>query len=61
MEQTLSVPLSEGQLYFAMILQTFLILWFIAFPIILIRKLNYLIAIIEDKTLSENESDSESE
>ncbi|MBP9853465.1 MAG: hypothetical protein KBD53_01200 [Candidatus Omnitrophica bacterium] len=59
MEQTMNVPLSEGQLYFAMALQTFLILWFIIFPVILIRKLNYLIALIEDKSFPENESPSE--
>lgn len=55
----MSVPLTEGQLYFAMILQTFLLMWFIVFPIVLIRKLNYLIAIIEDRLSPENESQTE--
>ncbi len=59
MEHTMSVPLTEGQLYFAMILQTFLLMWFIVFPIVLIRKLNYLIAIIEDRLSPENESQTE--
>lgn len=59
MEHTMNVPLTEGQLYFAMVLQTFLLVWFIVFPIILIRKINYLIAIIEDKFYPENESQSE--
>ncbi|MCA9393290.1 MAG: hypothetical protein H6756_07730 [Candidatus Omnitrophica bacterium] len=59
MESTLNVPLSEGQLFLAMILQTCLLVWFIVFPIILIRKLNYLIAMIEDKFYPENESPSE--
>lgn len=59
MEQSISVPLSEGQLYMAMILQTCLLVWFIMFPIILIRKLNYLIAMLEDKFYPENESPSE--
>lgn len=59
MEHTMSVPLTEGQLYFAMILQTFLLVWFIVFPIVLIRKLNYLIAVIEEKFFPENETPSE--
>jgi hypothetical protein len=59
MEHTMNVPLTEGQLYFAMVLQTFLLVWFIVFPIILIRKINYLIAMIEDKLYPENESQSE--
>ncbi len=59
MEHTMNVPLTEGQLYFAMVLQTFLLVWFIVFPIILIRKINYLIAMIEDKFYPENESQSE--
>lgn len=59
METSLNVPLSESQLFLAMILQTCLLVWFIVFPIILIRKLNYLIAMIEDKFYPDNESPTE--
>lgn len=59
MEHTMSVPLTEGQLYFAMVLQTFLLVWFIVFPIVLIRKINYLIAMIEEKFYPDNEPESE--
>ena len=59
METAINVPMTEGQLFLAMILQTCLLVWFIVFPIILIRKLNYLIAMIEDKFYPENESASE--
>lgn len=59
MESSLSVPLTEGQVFIAMILQLSLLIWFIVFPIILIRKLNYLIAILEDKLYPDNESPTE--
>lgn len=59
MESSLSVPLSEGQLLVAMVLQMTLLIWFIVFPIVLIRKLNYLISIIEDKFYPENEPSNE--
>ncbi len=59
MESSLNVPLTEGQLLLAMILQMSLLIWFIVFPIILIRKLNYLIAMLEDKFYPDNDSPSE--
>ena len=46
MENSMNVSFSQGQLLFAMAFQ----IWMIVFPIILIRKLNYLIALMQDRS-----------
>lgn len=46
MESSMNVSFSQGQILFAMAFQ----IWMIVFPIILIRKLNYLIVLMQDRS-----------
>ena len=54
MENAISVTLSPLQVLLSLAFQ----IWMIVFPIILIRKLNYLIAVIQDHFYSNKDSSS---
>jgi len=52
MENAISVTLSPLQVLLSLAFQ----IWIIVFPIILIRKLNYLTSLIQDQTTTPDES-----
>ena len=52
MEQTLNVSLSPLQVLLSLAFQ----LWIIIFPIILIRKINYLTALLQEQFYSDKDS-----
>lgn len=54
MENTISLNLTPWQVILSLAFQ----IWFIVFPIILLRKINYLTALIQDQFYSDSEEES---